>query len=416
VSEPVFPGSSFPTVALQWSPTTSAGDGYSGASFENLTDRLRSWTWTQGRNDETSDFQPGQGNFVLNNDDRELDPLNTAGSWYGNIKPRRLFLLTLNPGVAGSIKFLGYSRGYPQRWQDPTGVGSYVSIDVVDIGGLLNGLDLAVGFTRPEELSGARIIAVLDALGISSDQYDVDDGTVTVAAIDVDQPGTSGLAHVREVARAEGGQFYTVAETFRFRDRRRRLNPNLSSAVTFTDAAGTSTGGTQAVLPYSPDLEVITSDDTYLYNSSVITGPGTDDVAGTASDATSIDKYLTISRNDATQLASEPDRTALAQWNVWRYKEPDERLRGLSVNLAPLSQTKVAFAFSRLPNTLVKVERFADSASPMELYQWVERIAHDCRPGVWTINLETSPADLTEYWTIEDSTLGSIDGGARIAP
>lgn len=63
-----------------------------GFDWVDLSDRLVGDTrWTIGRTSELDQFPPGTAELTLKNDDRELDPEYTAGTWYGLLNPRTPF-------------------------------------------------------------------------------------------------------------------------------------------------------------------------------------------------------------------------------------------------------------------------------------------------------------------------------------
>lgn len=406
----------YPTVQLQWAPTTQPTVGTQ--TYVDITTRLREWGWSFGRNDELGEFQPGSGYVVLDNRDRALDPSNTAGTWYGNIKPRRAFMLEAQVNGATETIFTAYSRGYPQSWPS-SGQDALVRIDLIGRMAFLETFELPVGFSRSAELTGARVGAVLDAIGFSSAaKYRiVDTGTVTMAAFDVTDAGSSALTHIRECAKAEFGEAYDNGERFYFKDRHARLTSAgtfdpFSADFTFTDTAGTT-------IRYDTTFEPA-YDDTYLWNSIVVDGPDpSTDTAGTASGGTtSIADYYSLSKSLSTQLAYEPDRTALAQYYALRYAQPQLRAPALQCEVGAQTtsdnrQRLIAMAI----DSQVAIKRFNSGGTVMTLNQYVEGVAQTCRPGgPWWVQIATSPADTNTYWTLQTSTYGTLDSVNVIAP
>ena len=69
--------------------TVGAAASIAGFDWVSLTNRLVGETrWSIGRDDELSTFPPGTADLELKNEDRQLDPEYTAGTWYGKLNPR----------------------------------------------------------------------------------------------------------------------------------------------------------------------------------------------------------------------------------------------------------------------------------------------------------------------------------------
>lgn len=64
-----------------------------GSDWVDVSSRVLSATWTQGRDDELDQFPAGTATVVMKNDDRLLDPDYTAGTYYGQLLPRVPFRL-----------------------------------------------------------------------------------------------------------------------------------------------------------------------------------------------------------------------------------------------------------------------------------------------------------------------------------
>lgn len=401
----------YPQLQLEWAPTTQPTVGTQ--TYVDITTRLREWSWSYGRNDELGEFEPGSGYVVLDNRDRAFDPSNTAGTWSGNIKPRRAFRLKAKTGGVEYPIFIGYSRGYPQEWP-AQGKDGVVRVDLTDRLTFLATYELPVGFSRGAELTGARVVAVLDAIGFpaGASYRAIDPGTVTMAPITVTDAGSNALAHLRECAAAEFGQIYDQFGVLTFADRNVRLQLGFDYFPTygFRDASGgDGRYDTQLVPRY---------DDTYLWNDVTVTGPNADDVAGTAAGTASQGDYWPLTKSISSQLYYEPDRTALAQYHVERYEQPALRTAAITFSMGgQVSNTHRANLLTTYVNTAVSVTRFSGSTAQMYLEQWVEGVGHAGRPGgPWTVTLATSPTDANHYWTLETGTAGTIDTTNLIAP
>jgi hypothetical protein len=167
----------WPEMTLEWAP----GDppNTEAPTWVDITAYLLEWEWQYGRNDESGEFESGQGYVLLKNRNREFDPLNTAGPWYGDIKPRRKFRMTCEWNSVTYPVFFGHARGFPQSY--PGELDKQVRVDLADALALLKAVDLeAIGFDRPEERSDERLEALLDAAEIPDSERDIATGTVSV--------------------------------------------------------------------------------------------------------------------------------------------------------------------------------------------------------------------------------------------
>jgi hypothetical protein len=191
----------WPTMLLEWAPADPPSA--ETPTWVDITSRLREWEWQYGRNDETGEFEPGQGHVVLDNRDRAFDPTNTAGAWYGNIKPRRKFRMRCTWNATTYPIFLAHARGFPQHY--PGELNKQVRVDLADALAILKAVDLeAIGFNRPVERSDERLEALLDAADIPDAERAISTGTVDVAdtgdAVDLG----SAQEHVQQVTASEG--------------------------------------------------------------------------------------------------------------------------------------------------------------------------------------------------------------------
>lgn len=198
---------------LEWAPADAPSS--ETPTWVDITSRLYEWEWAYGRNDETGEFEPGQGYVLLNNRDRAFDPMNTAGAWYGNIKPRRKFRMRCTWNAVTYPVFQAHARGFPQHAEGEH--HETVRVDLADALAILKAVDLdAIGFNRPPERSDERLGALLDEAGIPDAERALGTGTVTVAETGDDLG--SAQEHVQQVTDSEAvipyvgrdGLFYAI--------------------------------------------------------------------------------------------------------------------------------------------------------------------------------------------------------------
>jgi hypothetical protein len=86
----------------------------------------KEWWSDRGRGDEYDDIQPGTFQVLLDNSTRKFDPENSAGPYYGDLKPmRRIRLYCIFAAVTYPI-ISGYVLGWPQEW------GTFKSVAVLN--------------------------------------------------------------------------------------------------------------------------------------------------------------------------------------------------------------------------------------------------------------------------------------------
>lgn len=201
------PPTNWPTMILEWAPADPPNT--EAPTWVDITDRLLEWDWQYGRNDESGEFEPGSGYVLVSNRDRAFDPWNTAGTWYGNVKPRRKFRMRCTWNAVTYPVFFAHSRGYPQS--APNELDKTVRIDLADSLAILQAVDLvAIGFNRPEERSDDRLNAILDAAEIPDAEREIGTGTFYVPdSGDTVELGTAN-EHAGEVTVSEGSAFFVT--------------------------------------------------------------------------------------------------------------------------------------------------------------------------------------------------------------
>jgi hypothetical protein len=105
-------------------------------TWVEVTQYVRDINVKRGRGNDLQQFPSGSANLTLDNRTRIFDPFNTAGTYYGNLKPRRQIKIVGQwAGVTYPI-FRGFIAGWPVGYSDG-GKDSTVQIDCFDALGLL---------------------------------------------------------------------------------------------------------------------------------------------------------------------------------------------------------------------------------------------------------------------------------------
>jgi hypothetical protein len=140
-----------------------------------LNDASNSWDVTAnvisvstsvGKNRILDQFQPGTAQIILNNFNREFDPLNTSSAFYGSVIPKasKVYVTFERPGVPTS-RFIFV--GYIDDWSFDYSVnGEATASFSASEASALFARQAILASSFPSELSGARVNRVLTDLGV----------------------------------------------------------------------------------------------------------------------------------------------------------------------------------------------------------------------------------------------------------
>ena len=105
-------------------------------NWVEVTQYVRDINVRRGRGNDLQQFPSGSATLTLDNRTRLFDPFNTAGTYYGNLKPRRqIKIVGQYAGITYPI-FRGFIAGWPVGYTEG-GKDSTVEIDCFDALGLL---------------------------------------------------------------------------------------------------------------------------------------------------------------------------------------------------------------------------------------------------------------------------------------
>jgi len=327
----------------------------------DVSDDVRSVSVRRGRSRELSAFSAGQASVVLDNRTRLYDPTaGTATSPYGpSILPRKAIAIE----VGGQALFTGLVEDWDLQYS--LGGDSITTAKSTDGFTLLAGETLASG-TATTELSGARVVSVLDEVSWPDGRRDISAGVGTLGA-DVVAENVTALSYLQTIELSEAGAlFVSKVGALTFRDRIFSQNiPVLrfaddGSGVAFQDIEleyGTESLNTRLTVEY---------------------------VGGTAvaDDAPAQVNYGVIDLNLKTVLADAGEADDVAVFFLDRYASPTLRINGLAVNMDGLTaeqQQQVITAELSDPVRIV----FTPNGIPPAISQAVsiDRIEHDITPS-----------------------------------
>jgi hypothetical protein len=302
--------------------------GDSATVIADVTSTVQAVNINRGRNANTDQFQAGTCSVRIADVDGNFNPANTASIYYPNVIPNRKVIVSATDTTSGLSYnlFSGYIVSYDYVQANLVGEVSYTTLNCVDGFRVLNMANVSTVAGAPAgQLSGARVNALLDAVGWPNSMRDVDAGQQTLLA----DPGTTrqALAALQTVELSEYGAFYMdTAGNATFQDR-----ALTSSSVTGTPVVFADDG---SGLEYSSAKWVL--NDALIYNDASITATGL--ATQTTSDAASIATYFTHSYKQTDLLM---DSTTAAKNYALAYvaSRKDTSIRCDAVTLKDLNST-----------------------------------------------------------------------------
>lgn len=343
---------------------------------------------------------------TLDNRDRRFDPNHLSGPYVeGGVSKVVPGVPIIAKTAYNSITytlFTGMADEWPQQYPN-IGTDQVIDLRATDGTQLFAGASLNI--TRSAEQSGARIQAVLDAIGYSGPSA-ISTGNATVAALA--NSTVSAWSHMQDVANAEWGDLYFSANgtlTFRSRDLIFSESRSVTSQATFGDA------GTE--LRYS-DVQMgsppIVNDVTITYSD---TGSQVTSANLTSQNKPWGKKSLTL----ALPLASSSVAQQYADWIIARYAYPVTTFA--SITIAPQRGSGVTSglnnllpqAFGRELGDRITVKRTPQGGgSRLSKDCFVRGISHTYADHVWKRTVFTLQ-DASFTSTLARYDVSTYDGG-----
>jgi len=335
----------------------------------------------RGRERETDRVGAATGRIRLNNRDGAL----------GDSVPLRVMAhVRVRVTVDGDTRPL--FRGYIDRtravYGDP--YRRTVEVSLVDAFEWLS--SVPVDIERPREPSGARVAAVLDAVGWPEALRDLDDGVVDVLArpddeddaipLTTEAPGGDVRAAqvLQDAADAEAGILYVASDgTIRYRDRHHRLG--IDTVATFTPSDYGEVDAAVDVAELVTVAEVERADGT-------IVRVARDDAVDAYGERLVDPKDI-----DADIIEAE----AAALWDLVRYSEPVERVEPIDLVCA---DADVLAVLDREVSDRVTITRDYPEGAGDDLDEVIEGIRHEVRSGGigWQTRLWLAPHHGDRPW------------------
>lgn len=368
----------------------------------------------RGRPDQLQNFTAGTATIVLKNFDRRFDPTNESSPYWdavegrSGVTPRRK--VTISSG--GTEIFVGritdIDIGYEPVPSTNTQENSFVTITAADDFVLLANTYTEAAITPSEELSGARVTAILDLPEVNYPATrNIDTGVAVLgggATFDI-PANTNVLSYLNQVATAEQGYFFVAADgNLTFTDR--------ISASFATIAAEFKDDGTE--LPYRA-LSIVYGQE-FLYNKVVCSiVNGTEQVANDA--ASQADFGISTLNLSNLLLSTDAAALVLAQDLLDKYAVPEFRFDRITSLYNSLSAGQRSTITSLEIGQTIQITRNFVTGSPAQVVKQytIEGIRHKMTANQHDIEFMLSPTTLLYELILDDVVYGVLDSTNALA-
>jgi hypothetical protein len=355
----------------------------------DVTQYVRDFTVNRGRSTTLQHFTAGQANVTLDNRTRIFDPTYAAGTYYGQILPRKQIVIDRDSEVIYTGLVEDWNFNYDVSGQ------SLAEVSASDGFTLIANQTRTAG-TATAQATGARVAAVLTEIGWPLTQRNISVGQATLDA-DVVAADDNALNYLQKVETSEpGALFIGKAGDFTFRDR--------ADLQTYT--SGLTFGGTG--IPFTGMGVVFGVEE--LLNVSSVTFTAAGVIAGTAiaTDAASQTAYGTIDETIDTLLASSADATALANWRVGTLSQPRYRIDAITISLEGCTPAQALQVLDVELGDVATVTWTPNSiGSAISQIVTVDQIAHDATPDRHDVTFTMS--ETIAAFILDDAIYGVLD-------
>jgi hypothetical protein len=364
-----------------------------GVEFADVTAKVRRVSINRGKNRDLDRFNAGTLSVVFDNNQRDFDPLFPASPYAGNIVPRRDIRVSGDNFFAYVGKVLDWNLNYDSSLQ------SQASVEAADGLTFLAQQILTAGTATPQD-TGARVSAVLNMPSVDWPVAlrSIDEGEATLGN---DVFEGNALSYLQKIESSEAGLFFIDREgkaTFR----NRLASPETSDALLFSDD-GQGIPFAPASVEYGSEL---------LFNQIIVNTPGGEAVANSLLSQT---QYGILETTVDTLLSTTAQGTALANFLLDRYEQPEYRFSSIAVTMNSLTPTQRARLYQLEMGSVISIRFTPNSVGdPIERSGRVIAIAHEMEPGVHIMTLGVGSVQ-DSLFIIGDPTFGTIEGPGVLA-
>ena len=390
-------GGNFPTVQVQIDFVTPPTSPH--RSWVDVTADTRSLSIRRGRDNELARTTPSTLTLTLSNLQRQYDPTNTGGAYYGLLLPMRRVRVRVAWNSVIYNLFHGYVEKWPPSWPEE-GFDAVVQVTATDAFKVLNLHDLG-GNSYAAQTSGTRIAAAIEAAGFTTAERSIETGQSTMGTSGTIAAEVAALTHVQDVVDTENGVlFFNGGGTWVFHDRHHRPLFEATSAGTILDNGGSGI--------YYRDVAANYGDD-FLYNRARVTPAG--GTAEIVTNAASTANYYTRTVTRDLLVTSQNEALNCAGYLVARYKDPYFRVEEVEVVGAAAPSTVWPLLLPLEISDRVTFERRPPGGGTITEDQFVEAFQFDIdRDRRFDVRLRMSPADKPgdTAWVLGDAVNGLL--------
>jgi hypothetical protein len=366
----------------------------------------------RGRQDELKQPETGTMITALFNQSRRFDPSYTLSPYYPNILPVKQARLSAVRGSVQTFLFVGDIEQWPQQSNERMNQAIIQANDGFDA---LAQIDVTV--TRPQETTGARINAILDAALWPVSKRVIDTGKTVLHANTYEG---NALELIRRFTADEDGYFFMRGDGFaRFIERHARFKPPYTTPYLTLSSRPTGTKLPLTDADYQVDKDFIKNQVTVKVEAIIDVDGNTvqEEQEFTELDATSQTKFRPRSLTfDQSAIDNLNEAVVKAQYHLDRLKDPVVRVK--KVVIEPQQHPNLwAHCLQREIGDRVGVEIYPVQTGTEEavLFQGIiEYIEHRYVVGRWQTTWFLSPADMNNYWILEDTTFGVLGSTTRL--
>lgn len=354
---------------------------YPGYTWTDLSAPLRgSASTSRGRQRETEQAAAGSATVTLKDTTRRLEPGFAASDLAPNVAPLRFCRLraTLAATTYDLLRF--YVQDWPTDWNLRSGI---VNLGGPDLLGVLGTWPLAGAFVQ--QLTGARINAILDRIGWPAAARAIDTGVQTVAKETV--TGQNALSYLQLIADSDNGLFFIDgAGNAVFHDGAHRATAARSIAPQAVFGDG---GPGTSELPYVGSPGFLKPAD-QIWNQ-VTVSYGLKDQTVTVSDYVSQRRGLRALPTRETRLVNATAALALANTLLARFKDPPERFTSVTIDPRRFPGLWAAALGLEVGDRVTVKRGPAPGGAVVSKDCWIESVAHSIQldsPQSWSTTFQ----------------------------
>lgn len=364
-----------------------------GSDLADVTPKVKTISINRGKSRELDRFNAGTLSVVFDNTLRDFDPEYPDSPYAGNLVPRRDIRVTVDGFLAYVGKVLDWNLNYSESLQ------SEASVEAAD-GLTFFAQQILTPGTATIQDSGARVSAVLDMASVDwpADLRNIEEGESTLGD---DVFEGNALNYLQKIEASEAGLFFVNREgkaTFR----NRLASPTTPEGLLFSDD-GQGIPFAPAAVEYGSEL---------LYNQIVVETPDGDAVVN---DALSQNRYGILETTIPTLLSTTAQGTALANFLLERYKEPEYRFARIAVTMQTLSAAQRAQMYQLEMGSVISI-RFTPNSigDPIERSGRVIAMNHSIDQNIHIMTLGVGSVQ-DSLFVIGDAVFGTIEGPGVLA-